>query len=360
MPLDNPLTISARPTIRIDGQELPLLTQNISKLRMRECLGGLSTLELSLVDILSFADGRVGYGATAESPLKLGAAIKLYMGSTEEPQEVFDGFITAMESEVGPTTPPLFTLLAEDKLFKARKARRSRTFDNSTPADVARAIAGDHGLTPEVRDGLDAPTSTWAQINESDLAFLRRVLERVDGDVQVVGDKLQVGPCARDARTTVTLRLGDNLIRARMTADLADQVTEIRVGSFDPATGEAVSASASQGELGPGSGKDGASVLKEKFSIRREHVGHQGPMTDNEGDKLAHALFGKRARRFVRVDAASLGDGRIRVGSHITLAGVNPFFENTYVVTEATHRFDLASGYLTEFLAEGAYMGEGR
>ena len=359
MPLDNPSTISARPTIRIDGQELPLMTQNISRLRMREALGGLSTLEMALVDILSFADGHVGYGATAESPIKLGAAIKAYMGSTEEPQEIFDGFITAVEAEVGPDTPPLFTLLAEDKLFKARKTRRSRTFESSSPADIVRSIAGDHGLTPEVRDGLDEPNGTWAQINESDLAFLRRILDRFDADIQVVGGSLQAGPCARDARTTVSLTLGTNLTRARMTADLADQVTEIRVGSFDPATGDAVSASATQGEMGPGAGKDGASILKDKFSIRREHVGHQGPMTDSEGDKVARAYFGKRSRRFVRVDAAAQGDGRIRVGSHVTIAGVNPFFTNTYVVTEAIHRFDLANGYLTEFLAEGAYMGDG-
>jgi phage protein D len=360
MPLDNPATVSARPTIRISGQELPLLTQNISSLRMTEALGGLSTLELTLVDVLSLPSGDAGYGATADSPLKLGAAIKVYMGATDMPQEVFDGVITAMEAEVGPDTPPLFTLLAEDKLFKARKTRRSRTFENASPADIVRAIAADHGLTPEVRDGLDAPTSTWAQINESDLAFLRRVLDRFDADIQVVGASLQAGPCARDPRTSVPLMLGATLLRARVTADLADQATEIRVGSFDPATGETVSATATQGQMGPGTGKDGPGMLKQAFSIHREHVGHQGPMTANEGDKLARAYFGKRARRFVRVDAATQGDGRIRVGSHVSIAGVNPFFVNTYVVTQATHRFDLANGYLTDFLAEGAYMGEGR
>src|SRR5260221_8536319 len=277
MPLDETLrVISARPTIRLDGQELPLLTQNIVKLRMREAMGGLSTLELVLVDILSHPDGHADYGATAESPLKLGAALKVYMGESAEPQEIFDGFVTAMEAEVGPSSAPTFTLLAEDRLFKARKTRRSRTFEDMSPADIVRAIAGDYGLTPEVRDGLDAPTATWAQINESDLAFLRRILERFDADIQVVAGSLQAGPCARDARTSVELTLGGNLVRARMTADLADQATEVRVGSFDPATGEAVVASATEGEMGPGTGRDGPAVLREAFDTKREHVGHQG------------------------------------------------------------------------------------
>lgn len=360
MPLDDQgLIISTRPTIRLGGQELPLLSANIVKLRMRETAGGLSSLEVVLLDILSHPDGHAGYGATRESPIRLGAEIKVYMGEVSGPQEIFDGHITAVEAEVGPEAAPLFTLLAEDKLFKARKTRRTRTFEESSPADLVRTIAGDHGLTPEIRDGLDAPTGLWVQMNESDLGFLRRILDRFDADLQVVAGALQAGPRARDARTSVSLTYGHSLVRARLTADLADQTTEVRVSGFDPATGEAVVATATQGEKGPGTGQEGPAILREKFVERREHHGHQGPLTDAEADKIARALYGQRARRFVRVDAAAQGNAAIRVGSHVAIAGVNPFFANTYVVTEATHRFDLANGYLTEFLAEGAFLGEG-
>jgi len=155
------------------------------------------------------------------------------------------------------------------------------------------------------------------------------------------------------------LKLGVGLLRARLTADLADQATEVRVGSFDPATGQAVVATATEGEMGPGHGLDGPSALKQCFNDLREHIGHQGPLTDNEGKKLARAFYGRRARRFIRVDATAQGDATIRVGSHVSVKGVNPFFENDYAVVEATHRFDLTSGYLTDFVAEGAWLGEG-
>ncbi|MGE0222007.1 MAG: phage late control D family protein [Acetobacteraceae bacterium] len=359
MPLDDLRIISARPTIRLGGQDLPLLTANITRLRMREALGGLSTLELAVVDILSHPDGRAGYGATRESPIRLGAEVKVYMGEVSGPREIFDGHITALEAEVGPAAAPTFTLLAEDRLFKARKTRRTRTFEEMSPADLVRTIAGDHGLTPEIRDGLDAPTGIWVQMNESDLAFLRRILDRFDADLQVVAGALQAGPCARDPRTSVTLSYGGNLIRARLTADLADQATEVRVGGFDPATGEAVNATATTGEKGPGQGQEGPALLRETFQEHREHVGHQGPLTASEGEKVAKAVYGRRARRFVRVDASAQGDAAIRVGSHVAIDGINPFFVNTYVVTEATHRFDLANGYITDFLAEGAFLGEG-
>ncbi len=84
----------------------------------------------------------------------------------------------------------------------------------------------------------------------------------------------------------------------------------------------------------------------------------RAPMTQGEADKLAKAIFGQRARRFLRVDGSAQGDANIRVGAWLTLSGVNPFFANQFVVTEAVHRFDLASGYVTDFQAEGAFLGE--
>src|SRR5437763_9476487 len=229
MPLDAPLqTYSARPTVRIAGQALPLLSANIARMAAREQQGGLSSLELALYDVLSFGAGSAGHGATAGSPLQLGADIAIYAGDTAAPQEIFQGTVTAIEAEVGPHTSPLFTMLAEDRLWKARRTRKSRVFEQSSPADIARRIAGDHGLRPEIRDGLDQPVADWAQMNESDLAFLRRILARFDADLQVVEDRLQAGPIAGEARATLRLAMGNQLLRARITADLADQGSEVR------------------------------------------------------------------------------------------------------------------------------------
>lgn len=359
MARDDPATLSARPTVRIGGQQLPLLSANIARFRMREALGGLSSLELSIYDILSFPDGSAGFGATAASPVALGAEIVVYVGDTWSPQTVFTGIITAIEAEAGPGTAPLFTILAEDRLFALRRTRKSRSFDDMTPADVVRAIASDHALQAEVGDGLDAPAATWVQMNESDLAFLRRLLAALDADCQLTDTRLQVVRRATAPRATVPLAIGDTLLKVRITADLAEQATETRVGSLDPATGEAVVAVASSGGMGPGSGTDGPAILQRVVSATREHVGHTGPMTDAHARALAEAAYGQRARGFVRADGTAQGNGAIRVGSWLGIAGVNPFFVNTYCVVEATHRFDLEGGYLTDFVAECAYLAAG-
>jgi len=348
----------ARPTVRVDGRQSALIDANVVAMRMREAIGGLSSLELKVSDWTSRIDGSADFGFADEAIVKLGAAIKVYTGMTLAPQEIFDGIATALEIEAGPDAAPTFAVLAEDKLQRARKTRRSRVFENMSPADVVRRIASDHGLEAQVRDGLDRPVADWAQVNESDLAFLRRVLDRFDADLQVVGGALQAGPRARDPRAQVELRLGEGLVRARATADLADQTARVRLSSWDPADGATVDGTAASGELGPGAGRTGADLLMRAFGDGfPEHVGHQGPMRQEEADALARALFSKRARRFVRVDATAQGDARLRVGTWITLAGVNRLFEGRFVVTEACHRFDLTHGYMTDVIAEGAYLG---
>lgn len=352
-------TFSARPNIIVGGQTLPLLSANLTSFRMREAQGGMSSLELSITDWLSFDDGAAGFGATAAAPLKLGAELKIFTGYTAAPQEVFDGIVTAIECESGPTAAPIFTLLAEDRLFKLRRKRRSRSFEDMSPADVVKAVADDNGLEAKLGDGFDDPVASWVQMNESDLAFLRRFLALIDADFQLIGKTLQVFPNAAEARVTVPLKLGDTLLRLRATADLAEQATETRIGSFDPESGEPVSAPATTGRLGPGAGSDGPTALRDVIGETREHAGHFPPMGDAAGRKLAEAAYGQRARRFVRADGTAQGNGAIRVGAWLEIAGVNPFFVNTYNVIEATHRFDLATGYLTDFIAECAYLGSG-
>lgn len=358
MSLSDPL-FATSPTIEINGQSYPLIQQNLFTLRMREALGGLSTLELSLVDTVEDG-GTSHYAAGVGSPLELGAGIRVFAGAHEVgAPEIFDGQVTAIEAEIGFGEKALFTVLAEDRLFPARRRRRSHLFENMALGDVVSDIARDHGLTPEVRQGVDTTTRNWMQADETDLGFMRRILERFDCDLQVVGDKLQIGRVGMDQRALVPLAPPNTLISARITADVAEQLTSVSVGSFDPGAGAAVDGVMGAGGFGPGTpGKSGTDVLREKFREVEMHLGRLGPMTDADGDKLAEIEGQRRARGFVRIEGIARGDGNLRVGSWIELSGVNPQFANQYAVREAVHRFDLETGYRTQFVAECAYLGD--
>lgn len=356
MALADPLHTHA-PTVELDGQSYPLLQANLVSMRMREALGGLSSLEIAFVD--SVEDGTSSrYAAGVGSPLVLGAGVRVFAGPHElGAPEIFDGQVTAVEAEIRENQPALFTVLAEDRLFPTRRRRRTRLFEAQKLGDVISAIASDYSLTPEIRQGVHQGVRDWMQADETDLAFMRRILHQHDCDMQVVGDKLQVGRVGMDQRALVPLALGSSLFTARMTADIAEQVSSLKLPSFDPKAGEIVDASGTSGGFGPGSGSTGPDFLREKFAEVAMHLGREAPLTDAEGTALAEIEGQRRARGFVRVEGSARGDGNLRVGSWVELIGVNPHFANQYAVRRAVHRFDLENGYRTDFTAESAYLG---
>lgn len=355
--LSQSVIYSARPTVRIAGAADARITELVVAMRMEEHEGGMSSLELRLCNLAPTRDGGAELAFDSRSNLKLGADIAIYAGDSAAPREIFRGTVTALEMDFKIGSRPELTVLAEDGLAAARRARNSRIYTDKAPADVVRAIAADLGLRPVIT-GLDGPVATWAQLNESDLAFLRRLLGRFDADLQIVGEELQVSPRSEVSRGSIELALFGQLARVRVIADLSDQVSSITTRGWHAANGASVKGEAAAGtHLGPGSGRDGKAMLEEALASRSEHLGHMAVATGEEAQAVAEAAFDLRARRFVRAEGTAEGNAQLRVGTHVTLSGISPQFDNTYYVARACHLYDLQQGYRTDFSAECAYLG---
>lgn len=347
---------AARPTLRVAGQESPLAQSLLQAMTMREQEGGLSSASLTFTNWASRDDGRARHAFEDEAVFALGTELKLYAGEIAGPTEIFEGRISALEYDFDPSGPPRLTVHAEDALAKARLTRRIEAHEDKSIAEVVREIASRHGLTPIVA-GLTEATGTWIQANESDLAFLRRLLERFAADVQIVGNELHVSPREQVHRSEIELALHSQLKRVRVVADLAQQVTEVKVTGFDPLSGEAVQGIGSGAPLGPGGGRTGAQQLRNAFGDRVEQTSHRLALSASEARALAEAEFAARARRFVCVEGVAEGNSALRVGTKVRLTNVSARFDNTYYVTSCIHRFDMSSGYETHFSAECAYLG---
>lgn len=348
---------SARPTLRLDGQEDERLSLLIGAMAMDEREGGLSTLMLQLDNWVATGDGGAELAFGSGSRLRLGARLAVYAGDTAAPVEIFQGPVSALEMVCDHGRPPQLIALAEDALGAARQTRRSAVYTDMSPAGVVQEIAGNLDLTANV-SGLESPVATWAQVNETDLGFLRRLLGRFDADLQVVGDRLQVAPRSEVQRGSLELALYSQLSRVRVTADLAHQATSVSVAGWNAVDGQAVSADATAiGHAGPGSGRSGLDWLSQAMGQRPDHLGQPAVATDDEARAVAEAALDQRARRFVRAEGVAEGNPRLRVGSHVRLTGVGAGFDNTYYVHRACHRFDLRHGYRVEFGAECAYLG---
>ncbi len=355
-PADAPAVTLQRPTILIDQQQYALISELAISFEMTEQEGGLSTLELRLSNNASNARGSADLAFDDQTVLKLGSRITLYAGEVQGPGEIFRGVVTGLEGEFSDEQPPELVVLAEDLLQQARMQRRTQTYKDTTIEKLASSVASQLGLRPQVGRFPDM-LGTQVQLNESDLAFLRRVLARYDGDLQIIGDELHVLP-RRDARRgALVLRLFDGLRRARVCADLADQVSVVTVAGFDPAQGQRVSASSTASAPPPGQGTAGAQALGRAVGARRHHVAHLAVNDAAEARALADALFTDRARRFVCVEGTAHGNPALRVGTQVRLEGLGRRFSNEYTVTRCVHRWDVERGYETDFEAESAFVG---
>ena len=351
------LVYVARPTVRLNGVEDERLASLITHLVMSEQEGGLSALELRLANSASLHSGAAEYAFDAGGDLELGCELIVGAGDSSSPTEIFRGFITGLEGIFSDRGPPELIVLAEDALQKLRCRRRSRTYEDQTLADIARTLANEHALTPVI-DGLDQNFGTQVQLNETDLGFLRRLLARVDADVQIVGTELHVTPRDQVRRGTVDLALGTELKSARVLADLAHQATAVTTKGWDVSGGEPLQAEAPADIPGPGRGLSGSDAFESAFSARTEHSCHLMNDKQAEAEAVAAAAGRRRARRFVRIQGVTTGTPELRVGTHATVSGLGTWFSNTYYVTAVRHRFDGEHGYRTEFEAECAFLGE--
>ena len=347
---------TARPTLRVNGDENERVSGLLLTLDMVEQDDGLSTLELRFSNVATDGVGESDFAFEDEKSLRLGDRIEVYVGEEDGPTQIFSGLVTALEAEFTEEGAPVLTALAEDALQQARMKRRTRVYDDQSLADIAQEIAQSLGLTPRVT-GLSDPIGVQVQLNESDLAFLRRLLARHDAGMQVVGDQLQVAPRAEVQRGRVELELRSQLRRACVLADLAHQTSEVTVTGWDAARGDRTKGRSSGSDRGPGQGRSGAEILSETIGRRSHQIGHLAVATSEEANAVAQAAFDERRRRFVTVKGTAEGNSAIRVGTHVTLTGLGPRFSNTYYVVRCRHRFDLQRGFETDFTGECSFLG---
>ncbi|HVE86037.1 MAG TPA: contractile injection system protein, VgrG/Pvc8 family [Myxococcales bacterium] len=346
-----------RPTIRLEGQADARVSGLINSMLVDEAEGGLSSMELNLAAMGRLEDGDVQQLFEDEQLIKLGTNISVYTGPVDTPTEVFRGVVTGLEGRWAYDASPSLVVLAEDALQKSRMKRKNKVHEDAVISDLASSIASDLGLTPQVT-GFSENIGLQVQWNESDLAFLRRLLSTRDGDLQVVGSELHVTKRADVQRGRLTLELYNDLLRVRVTADLAHQVTAVTTAGWNALEGSAVSARSTGSDAGPGSGRKGADLLQQTLGERVEHLGGVPVSTDGQATAVADAAFDSRARRFVCVDGTTKGTPELRVGTQVELKGLSKRWDNTYYVVRACHRYDLERGYETDFQAESSFLGE--
>lgn len=352
------------PSLTLNGSRDDHAMANILSLAVEETIAGMLSCEATFNN-WGLTDRSPGYLYLGRSTLDFGTRLNVQVGPHRQEdggREVFAGRISALQADYPAGAPATVTVSAEDSLQDFRMARRTRTFNDSTTADIVKRLAGDHGLTPRVGEpGPSRPVTT--QVNQSDLSFLRTLAGEDGSEVWLDGGTLNVRRRPDREQGSVNLTYGADLLSFSVRADLAHQCTDLAVAGWSVADKEGFveksGASALGSELGPGQ-SSGSSILGQALGSRTETIVRQQPMASDDARVQARAAYLARARRFVRGTGTTVGTPLLRVGARVTLSGLSGLFNGEYRVTRTSHHFDLPGGYLTDFDVERAGIGAAR
>lgn len=344
-----------RPSIYIDGTEDVGLSQGVLRMTVKETVQGFYRAEVRFGN-WGPKNNEIGFLYFDRKKLDFGKALRLQL----DQDVLFDGRISAIEAEFGEGASPEISVLVEDRFQDMRMTRRTRTFNDVSDADVIKQIAGDHGLTPSI--DITGPThKLLAQVNQSDLAFVRERARAAGAELWLDAKKLYAKP--RSARTGDPLKLkyGNELRQFTALADLAHQRTSVTISGWDVSGKKPIQSKAEEATVRNelGSDKSGASILKSAFGERNDNVAHTVPLTTDEAKSQAEAWYRAAARRFLTGRGLANPNAKLRVGTWIELDGLGGLFNGKYYLAEVQHLFDGPGGFRSEFTAERPGLGKG-
>jgi type VI secretion system (T6SS) baseplate-like injector VgrG len=351
----------------------------------------------------------------AEANIEIGAEVTVSgTGATGTVLPLIVGEVTAIEGIVQGVT--MRTLVrGYTAVHRLQRARRSRSFLNSTDSDVARTIATDAGLTV----GTIQPTTTThaylAQVNQTDWEFLTDRAQEIGYELGVSNGEFYFRPfggmgTAGGIRGKVTSSLSDigsggsavikypeSLIsfRPRITAGNLTPDVEARV--WDPMARMAVAQAATTPD-GTGTapstlggqfvGRSTAGQLADTATdvvsdvldplaqatggLVGSPVGYLGPQPSptarvladkpfadqttmpTSGPVIAGAFGSDFGSTYAECEGECKGDAAIQPGGKVDIQGVQPMFGGTWTVSRARHVFDDSEyGYRVIFSAHG-------
>jgi phage protein D/phage baseplate assembly protein gpV len=326
-----PLLHQAPLTIALGGAPLARpLAQTLAAVFVRQALAAPSVAELDFAN----PDPEAASGLAHDQPLRVGGS----GGSI-----LFDGDIASIQHDYDGAAGHVVRVRAYDPLQRLRTRRRVRTLATTSAADLATELAGDIGC------GSAATRSTPGrdlviQAGESDLDLLADLAAEAglypfidDGTLKLVG--------LDGDGEEIPLALGRTLQSVRITLSSERALTRGEARGWSPATSHRFQAEA-------------ATASQDALDLRdlglRAHAAERlilNALVDSEGEAraLAQADMDRGAAYEAAVVGTAFGDPAIRPGRPLRIDGVGADLAGLYVVTEAVHRFDAASGYTTEF-----------
>jgi uncharacterized protein involved in type VI secretion and phage assembly len=327
-----------------DGNEIPL-----AKLLDVQVRDNLTLPDTAVVRI------RDPEAKNVDAEFKLGQTLEVSFSAADEDslRSVFKGEIVALEPEYN-EGDCIVAARAYDRGWRLNRQRTSRTFQDQTPEDMVRAVAGAAGLSAGELYVTGVTHEFFQQSMETDWEFCRRLAAMYDCEFFIQDQSFYFLPRAKET-PAVTLTWGGkgSLISFKPRMSGVGQVSQVTVANHDPKAAQAVTAQASTPQIaGASNALNGRAGDIAKLDAGNVVVADQITATQAEASALAQSTLDRLAKSFIEADGKAFGDPRLRANVTIKLEQVGQF-SGEYVLAQTTHTYRGRAGYTTSFLISG-------
>jgi Rhs element Vgr protein len=265
----------------------------------------------------------------ADGPFAAGAEVELQLGYGDQLEVVFDGIITGRRARFVSGDSPVAEIQCRCRGALLAVGERSRVLEEATDADVASAVAGDHGLSAQAETGASQPFAVQAA--QTDWELLRARAERLGWALYVRGTDLIFHPPDAGAEAAVTLGWGANVVELDLEEDTGGRVAAITASAWDPSAVEAATA-------------DGTGTADEP----PQRLASSAALAADELSARAEGAAKRDELRRISGRGRAIGMPQLRCDATLALEGCGDPFDGTHYVSAVRHVLD-ASGFSTEF-----------
>jgi uncharacterized protein involved in type VI secretion and phage assembly len=339
--------------VTIDGRALDLKYEVL----LQE-VAVVDTVAMPSMAVVTFGDPS---GDLADDPVfDLGKQLEVKFGdlAASSAKSIFKGLVVALEPEFGGLEDgATLTLRAYDRSYFLTRGTKTRSWQQVTPADIVRQIAGESGLSAGTIDAGGGTQEYMIQASESDWTLLQRLARAHNAEVVVEDRKLHFRKLTRQRTTDAELEWGVNLVSFSPRLSLTQRPDKVTVRGWDPKQKKEIVGETTTADVtytpGYGDGRKLAGKASEAAGTSKLELTARPVTTDREASDLAASALSRLAETGFEATGVAFGDPKLRAGAKVKISKVGTRFAGEFVLSSTVHTYD-GRGYRTRFTIAGA------
>ena len=345
----------------------PALAGRVIEVRVETTVG---LPDVCTIRLYEDADAGGSLKVIDDARFDLGKPVKVQLAGAVGGQlgDVFEGEITTIEAELGSSVggePVLeLTVTAHDRSHRMHRKTTTRTFRQTTVTDIARKMAGEHGVkVGQLAQLPGGPAEERHQVGESDWEYLSRLVHSHGGELDVAAGALSIIDPSKPKSAAAELVYGESLQRFRPRVSALGQAAKVKVSGWDVKQKKVITASGTaKASTATQDAKVNGAVSGSEVLLATTHASTTAEVTARAKAAALHL-----GHERVQASAVAQGDPLLLAGEYVKISGVGTRFGGTHRIVSAVHSYGVR-GYVTQLtlgaggrpLAETMQGGRGR